>query len=131
MNEARVRQLVRQFPGNGLKLVLTTAANVRDLLTLARTAVLPRLDFRALQVDPTTYVTTEYRHVSTDLVLTLPLRPAGQGRSRKRLTLSILIELQSQPDRLMLLRLLEYLVQIWKSQVKHNGAKHKSLSSVK
>jgi len=123
--------MVRQFPENGLKQVLTRAANVRDLLTLARAAVLPRLDFRALRVDPTTYVTAEYRHVSSDLVLTLPLLPSARSRRKKRLTLSILIELQMQPDRLMLLRVLDYLVQIWKHQVKQYGDKQKSLASVK
>jgi hypothetical protein len=39
--------------------------------------------------------------------------------------------LQSQPDRLMLLRVLEYLVQIWRHQVKQYGQTHKSLASVK
>ena len=37
--------------------------------------------------------------------------------------MSILIELQMQPDRLMPLRVLEYLVQIWKHQVKQPRAK--------
>jgi hypothetical protein len=131
MNEIRILQMVRQFPENGLKQVLTRAANVHDLLTLAKAAVLPRLDFRALRVDPTTYVTAEYRHVSSDLVLALPLLPSGKGRHKKRLTLSILIELQMQPDRLMLLRVLDYLVQIWKHQIKQYGDKQKSLASVK
>jgi hypothetical protein len=76
MNEERVRQIVRNFPENGLKQVLTTAENVRDLLALAESKVLPRLDFSAMQVDPTTYVTAEYRHVTSDLVLNLPLLPS-------------------------------------------------------
>ncbi len=129
MSEERVRTIGRQFAENGLKLTLTNAANVRELLTLVQARMLPRLDFRGLQVDPTTYVTSEYRHVSSDLVLTLPLRSAG--KRKKRLTLSILIELQMQPDRLMPLRVLEYLVQIWKHQVRRHEQKHGSLASVK
>jgi hypothetical protein len=93
MTEARVLQIVRRFPENGLKQVLTRSANLRELLTLTRTALLPRLDFQALQVDPTTYVTAEYRHVCSDLVLTLPLRPTAKGKRKKPLTVSILIEL--------------------------------------
>ncbi len=131
MPEERAREIIRQFPENGLKQVLTRSANTRDLLNLARTTLLPRLDFRGLQVDPTTYVTAEYRHVSSDLVLTLPLLPSEPGKRKRRLFLSILIELQMQPDRLMLLRVLEYLVQIWKHQVKQHGQKHGSLASVK
>jgi hypothetical protein len=131
MDEERVRQIVRQFPENGLKQVLGSAGNVRDLLTLAKAAVLPRIDLGGMQIDPTTYVTAEYRHVSSDLVLRAGLRPsAGRGR-RKPLTVTILIELQSQPDRLMPLRVLEYLVQVWKHQVKQHGQTHRSLASVK
>src|SRR5262249_18405308 len=132
MSEDRVRQIVRNFPENGLKQVLTSPANVRDLLTLAGAAtMLPRLDFTAVQVDPTTYVTAENRSVCSDLVLGLPLLPSRKGGRRKRLTVSILIELQMQPDRLMLLRVLEYLVHIWKAQVKAHDDKHKSLANVK
>src|SRR5205085_2233501 len=36
-----------------------------------------------------------------------------------------------QPDRLMLLRVLDYLVQIWKHQVRQHGQKHGSLANVK
>jgi hypothetical protein len=131
MNEQRVREIVRQFPENGLKQVLINPGNVRDLLTLAKATMLPRLDLGDMQVDPTTYVTAEYRHVSSDLVLTLPLLPSRKGGRRKRLTLTILVELQMQPDRLMPLRLLEYLVQIWKHQVRQHGKERGSLASVR
>ncbi len=131
MSEERSRQIVRNFPENGLKRVLSSPGNVRDLLTLARAEMLPRLDFTAMQIDPTTYVTAEYRHVTSDLVLTLPLLPTRKSRRRRRLILSVLIELQMKPDRLMLLRVLEYLVQIWKHQAKLYGDKHRSQASVK
>src|SRR4051812_31578811 len=127
MNEERVRQIVRQFPENGLKLVLSSPGNVRDLLGLAKAAVLPRLDLEALQVDPTTYITADYRHVSSDLVLRVPLRPLRKSKRKAGLLLTILLELQSQPDRLMLLRVLEYLVQAFKQQVREYGQSHKSL----
>ncbi len=55
-------------------------------------------------VDPTTYVTAEYRHISSDLVLTLPMKPSRKSARRRRLIVSILIELQMQPDRLMMLQ---------------------------
>src|SRR4051812_12812157 len=106
MNEGRVREIIRQFPENGVKAVLGSPGNVRDLLSLAKAAALPRLDFGGMQVEPTTYVTAEYRHVSSDLVLTLPLLPERKGGRKRRLTLTVLLELQSQPDRLMVLRLL-------------------------
>ena len=132
MNEERAAcKSSGSSPKNGLKQVFGSAGNLRDLLTLAKAKMLPRLGFEGMQIEPTTYITAEYRHVCSDLVLTLPLLPTVKGRRRKRLLLSILLELQSQPDRLMLLRLLEYVVQVFKGQVKQYGQEHKSLASVK
>jgi hypothetical protein len=54
MNEERVGQIVRNFPENGLKQVLTTSANVRDLLTLAKASMLPRLDRTVMKVQELT-----------------------------------------------------------------------------
>src|SRR5580704_3429621 len=102
MSNERLLQIVRNFPENGLKQVLSSPGNVRDLLTLTKAKMLSRLDFSSMQVDPTTYVTAEYRHISSDLVLTLPMTPESKGKRRRRLILSILIELQMQPDRLMM-----------------------------
>ncbi len=131
MSEERLRQIIRQFPENGLKQVLNSPGNVRELLALAKAEMLPRIDFEGMQVEQTTYVTAEYRHVTSDLVLRATLLPSGKARRKKRLTLTILIELQSEPDRLMLLRVLEYLVQVYKQQVKQHGQEHRSLASVK
>jgi len=68
---------------------------------------LGRIDFGALSVDPTSYVSSDFRHVESDLVLTAPFRRAGGSRRRKPVTLYLLIEHQSQPDRLMILRILD------------------------
>jgi Putative transposase, YhgA-like len=127
----RVREIIRQFPENGLKQVLTTPATLNELLTLAQTPMLSRIELSGMTVDPTTYVTAEFRHVSSDLVLTVPLRSSSLGRRGKRLLVTVLIELQMQPDRVMLLRVLDYLVQVWKHQVRQYGEKHRSLASVK
>ncbi len=129
MNTERVRQVARQFPENGMKLLLQGPDNLRDLLGIARARQVGRTDFKRLRVDPTNYVSADFRHVQSDLVLTAPLRPAGKGRAR-RLTVTVLLEHQSEPDRLMILRLLDYLAQIWKAQARAWGEKHGSLASV-
>jgi hypothetical protein len=110
-------QLIRQFHENGLKLLLHDGANVRDLLTLRDPARAARIDFARLTVDPTSYVAADYRHLCSDLVLKVPYRTRLAGRPRT-LTLYLLLEHQSEPDVLMALRVLEYLVQIYKSQVR-------------
>ncbi len=48
MNEERVRQIVRQFPENGLKQVLCSPGNVRDLLHLTKVAMLSRIDLEGM-----------------------------------------------------------------------------------
>jgi hypothetical protein len=131
MSEERVRQIVRHFHENGLKQILTTGGTLAELLHLKPLPVIDRLDFAHVQVDPTTFVTAEYRHVSSDLILNVARRPFRQGGRRKSLLITLLIELQMQPDRLMMLRVLDYLVQVWKHQVRQYGQKHKSLASVK
>jgi Putative transposase, YhgA-like len=130
MSKERIAEIIRQFPENGMKHLLQDPGNVHDLLTLCDLPFLPRLDFGRMTVDPTTYVSADFRHVSSDIVLQIPFR-STKGRGKRWLTLTILIEHQSQPDRLITLRVLDYMVQIYKSQVRTWGEEHKSLAGVR
>jgi hypothetical protein len=121
--------MIRQFPENGMKQLLHHPDNVRELLSLGGWPLTDQLLFEQMRVDPTRYVSADYRHVESDLVLTVPRR--GQRKTRKLLWLTILLEHQSEPDRLMLLRVLDYLVQIWKKQVRDWGQEHGSFASVR
>jgi len=109
--------VVRNFHENGLKLLLHDAGYDRDLLTLRDPDRAARIDFNRLKIEETTYVTADYRNICSDLVLKSTYRTRLDGR-RRILTLYILIEHQSEPAVLMVLRLLEYLVQIYKGQVR-------------
>jgi hypothetical protein len=115
MPRVRPEDLVRQFRENGLKLLFHDPANVRDLLALRAPDRAARIDFSRITVDPTTYVAADYRHLASDLVLKAPYRTQVGGR-RRTLTLYVLLEHQSGPDDLMLLRVLDYLVQVYKAQ---------------
>lgn len=53
MNLARIRAIVRQFSENGIKLLLHQPESARELYQLAGFRLLDRLDFAAMQVDPT------------------------------------------------------------------------------
>ncbi|HEX5269735.1 MAG TPA: Rpn family recombination-promoting nuclease/putative transposase [Gemmataceae bacterium] len=123
MARARIVRMVRHFRENGLKDVLELPGNVRDLLALAGAPHLDRLDFGRMKVERTSYVAADYRHLSSDLVVTIPLR---QGRGQGTLTLYVLIEHQSEPDALMVLRVLEYLVHIYKGQLRDWERRHGS-----
>lgn len=109
--------MVRHFPENGMKFVLENPANVRDLLALAGFDLLDWIDWPRMVVDRTTYVQRDYRHVESDLVLHAPIRVPG-SRRRGRLLIYFLIEHQSEPDRWMLLRMLDYVVQVYKTQLR-------------
>jgi hypothetical protein len=125
MTVSYAKEIIRQFRENGLKLLLQHPAHARNLLTLARFAHVADIEFGRMKVDPTTYIAADYRHVSADLVLTAPFR-GRQGQRRRTVTLYILIEHQSEPDALMLLRVLDYLVQIYKGQLRLWEQRHGS-----
>src|SRR5438477_9532593 len=113
MTTHRPEDFARQFPENGLKLLLQQPLNVRDLLRIARYRFTDRIDFDRLQPGPTTYVQRDHRHVESDVVLRGPLR-----RGTQTLLIYILIEHQSEPDRLMPFRVREYVLAIYRGQLR-------------
>ncbi len=96
-----------------MKLLLQQPDNLRDLLRIAGSPLVPRLDFKRLQFDPTNYVQRDYRHVESDLVLRVPLK----GR-RRALLVYILLEQQSEPDSFLQFRVLQYDVAILSAQMR-------------
>jgi hypothetical protein len=117
MADERVREFIRRFPENGVKLLLENGDNVRDLLVLARAAMVKLIDFGRMEVVGTTFVQRDYRSVESDIVLKAPLRVKGRG-GRRQVVVYILIEHQSEPDEMMPLRVLEYVVELYKSQLR-------------
>ncbi len=126
MSRARIKALVRQFAQNGIKLLLENPRNVRELLAIAQVKVLDLIDFERMSLVPTSFVQRDYRHVEADVVLRAPVRRSGKGRARRSVTIYILIEHQSRPDLIMILRALDYVVQIYKSQVRAWRRRHRS-----
>lgn len=126
MRRPRWQEIVRHFPENGMKVLLQDPGNVRDLLTLARSDAVPLIDFTRLEPRPTSFEARDWRHVETDLLLTAPLIPRGGPRQRSQVWLYLLIEHQSRPEPLMPLRLLDYLAQVFKSQLQRWEQDHPS-----
>ena len=113
----RLRLLVRNFHENGLKFLLENPANVHDLLRLLDVKLTPRIDFAQMRVVPGRFVARDYRHLESDIVLQAPVRPP-EGAKYRRITIYVLVEHQSEPDRFMPLRVLEYVVMIYKRQTR-------------
>ena len=109
----RFKKIIRLFHQNGLKLLFEDPHNVHDLLDLTGLEILDLIDFDRMTLDPTTYVQRDYRHVEADLVLRAPLRGFG---GKRRITIYMLLERQSKPDPFMMLRVLDYVLQIYKAR---------------
>jgi hypothetical protein len=122
----RLEWLARHFHENGFKFLLENPGNVRDLLHLLEVQLLPRIDFDRMRVVPGRFVQRDYRHLEADLVLQAPVKP-GPGSKAPQILLYILIEHQSEPDPFMPLRALEYVVMIYKRQLRQWEREHGNL----
>jgi predicted transposase YdaD len=131
MDQSRVLQIVRQFWENAIKLLLEDPNNVRDLLALCGADIVKRIDLGRVKLVQTTFVERDYRHVESDVVLLAPLRRRKGERTARVLLIYILIEHQSEPDRLMPLRSVDYVVQIFKYQVREWSKTHRSLARIR
>ncbi len=115
MSTERVRQLVRHFSENGLKVLLGDPANVRELLGLTGSDFVEGMDFTAMKREETSYVAEDFRHLESDVVWSIPFR--GK-KADKRIIVYVLIEHQSEPDPLMVFRVMLYMLLIWRDQTR-------------
>jgi hypothetical protein len=125
MTAALLRHLVRNFPENGPKLLLENPANVRDLLVLLKEPAVLDIDFAGLTVERSHFVQADYQHVALDVLLKAPFR-ASADQPTEALFIYFLIEHQSRPQRFFLLRLGDYVHQVYKSQKRTWDEQHDS-----
>jgi predicted transposase YdaD len=125
MPESLLKELVRNFPENGPKLLLENPANVRDLLVLLREPQVNAIDFARMTVERTHFVQPDFAHVAVDLLLKAPIRLDTIGPA-KTILIYLLIEHQSRPQRFFMLRLAEYLLEAYKMQKRAWDEKHTS-----
>jgi hypothetical protein len=130
MPSDRLKQLVRHFPENGVKWLLENSQNIRDLIRLLRPDLTKAIDFDRLQIAAKTFVQRDFRHSEADIVAYAPLALPQTKNAPTKVLIYILIEHQSEPDALMILRVLDYMVQIFKTQVREWGQEHGSLASI-
>jgi predicted transposase YdaD len=127
----RLSQLVRQFKENGIKMLLEHPRNVRDLLSVISGPWSRRIDFDRMKLVKTTFIRRDFRHIESDVVLVAPLLDEQGRRTRRVVLIYVLIEHQSEPDRLMPLRTLDYSVQVYRYQVRQWAHEHGDLSDVR
>ena len=122
MQDPRIQRLVRNFSENGVRFLLENSKNVRDLLMLADPEVAGALDLRHLTRLEGTLVKRDFRRVESDVILRAPLRVRRTGE--KNVWIYVLIEHQSEPDRWMPLRLLDYVLEIYRTQEREAKRRH-------
>jgi hypothetical protein len=130
MEKARARELARNFPQNGMRMLLERPANVRDLLQIVSPQFVSLIDFSGMKAERGDFIARDFRHVEADLVLRAPARLSREAR-RQHVMIYILIEHQSQPDTLMPLRLLDYVTQVYKSQMRDWSSEHDTFTNLR
>jgi hypothetical protein len=116
---------VHHYHENGLKVLLSDARNVRDLLALAGVKLAARLDVDRAELKSQTFIKGDSRHIVADVLLRVPIRhdTASVGAA-PWCWVYILIEHQQRPDSTMPLRLLDYVVQIYRQQAREWEGRH-------
>ncbi len=103
----------RAWEDRAIQDLLASPQNLEDLLRLASAALVDELDFSRMIPAKQRYVLPDLRKLESDIVVEVPFR---QGEHA--VWIYILLEHQSEPDRAMPLRLLGYMVELWKVQVR-------------
>ncbi len=94
---------IREFPDRGTIWLLESPSNLRDLAA--------RLDFDRAERINRSFVPDDLHEREADLLFRVPFRSGAS-----EVWVYVLVEHQSKPDRMMGLRVLAYMVQIWEME---------------
>ena len=98
-------EVIREFNDRGTLWLLEDPANLRDLLRIVEPEVAERLDFTRAERVNRSFIPADLQKRESDLIFRVPfLTPKEAARE---VWVYILLEHQSRPDPLMLLRVLE------------------------
>ena len=106
--------LVRKFANNSYRYLFRQPDNVAELVRWREPKLARRIAFADMTVLPDTFVTPDFAALESDMLLQAPFRL--QAGADGTITLFILIEHQSEPDPLMIFRVIRYVVMIYERQ---------------
>jgi hypothetical protein len=109
-----VAPLVRQFASNSFKFLFQRGDNVADLLRWRVPHLARRVDLGQLTVEPETFIAPSFTQLESDVLLRAPFRKRSEG---ELIEVFILLEHQSEPDELMVFRVLRYVILIYERQM--------------
>jgi hypothetical protein len=107
--------LVRQFASNSFKYLFQRGDNVADVLRWRVPLIARRIDLAQLAVEPETFVAPGFAQLESDVLLRAPFRT--RGAADELIEVFILLEHQSEPDELMVFRVLRYVILIYERQM--------------
>jgi hypothetical protein len=102
---------IREFADRGTIWLLESPSNLRDLVAMAARELAESLAFDKAERVNRTFIPADLHKHEADLLYRVPFR-TGQSE----VWVYLLVEHQSRPDRLMGLRVLSYMVQMWDLQ---------------
>ena len=102
---------IREFADRGILWLLESPQNLADLLRLLSSELAAQLDFPRAQRINRSFVPPNLHKQEADMLVRIPfLNPTTP---QLEMLVYILVEHQSEPDEVMGLRLLSYIVQVW------------------
>ena len=102
---------IREFADRGILWLLESPQNLADLLRLLSSELAAHLDFTHVQRINRSFVPPNLHKQEADMLVRIPL--LNPSTPQLEMLVYILVEHQSEPDEVMGLRLLSYLVQVW------------------
>ncbi len=102
---------IREFQDRGIQWLLELPENLRGIVQLLAQEIAEKLDFRRAERINHSFIQEDLRKWETDLLFRIPFTDID-----REVWVYLLLEHQSTPDRLMGLRLLNYMVQVWEMQ---------------
>lgn len=105
---------VREFNDRGTLWLLEDPRNVRDLVRMQAPHLVDLLDWDKAQRVNRSFIPADLQKRESDLLFRVPLVSRSEETVVRVLWIYVLLEHQSKPDDLMLLRLLEYMLELWK-----------------
>ncbi len=102
---------IREFQDRGVQKLLELPENMRGVVQLVAREIAEKLDFSRAERIPETFIQEDLRKWETDVLYRLPCTDID-----REVMIYLLLEHQSTPDRLMGLRIHNYMTQVWDMQ---------------
>jgi len=104
---------IREFADRGTLWLLEAPENLRGLVALVAESLADKLDFSRAERVNRSFIPDNLQKQEADILYRVPYRD-----SKGEVWVYVLLEHQSKPDKTMGLRLLSYMVELWRAQMR-------------